>query len=128
MLTQYEYVHVASSTHHCVAVLRDWRNSIWLKMTMSCCRLISLVLLIHSRDFSPAQSLFLLPEVDAVRGLPANPLVAVEISDGTLVWEGGGPSTQTSPSARASAGQRRHLDRYPHPPAPCPGGQRAPCS
>ncbi|XP_075870988.1 ATP-binding cassette sub-family C member 5 [Nelusetta ayraudi] len=57
------------------------------------------------------RSLFLLPEVDAVRSLPTNPQVAVEISDGTLVWEGGGPSAQTSPSVRTSAGQRRHLDR-----------------
>lgn len=71
--------------------------------------------------FSPAQSLFLLPEVDAVRSLPTNPQVAVEISDGTLVWEGGGPSAQASPSVRTSMGQQRPLDRYPHPPALCPG-------
>lgn len=72
-------------------------------------------------NFSPAQSLFLLPEVDAVRSLPAHPQVAVEISNGTLVWEGGGSSAQTSPSIRTSVGQRKPLDRYLHSPALLPG-------
>lgn len=108
--------HVASSTHR------------YVDDVVLCRRLIRLSSLVHLPDFSPAQSLFLLPEVDAVRSLPTNPQVAVEISDGTLVWEGGGPSAQTSPSVRTSAGQRRHLDRYPHPPAPCPGDSKATCS
>ncbi|XP_075997924.1 ATP-binding cassette sub-family C member 5 [Genypterus blacodes] len=46
------------------------------------------------------KSLFLLLEVDSVPALPGDPLVAVEIQEASLAWEGGGAwqSTQPSPS------------------------------
>ncbi|XP_071353063.1 ATP-binding cassette sub-family C member 5 isoform X2 [Trachinotus anak] len=43
------------------------------------------------------KSLFLLPEVNSVRALPADPQVAMEICRASLAWEGGGQSTQPSP-------------------------------
>uniref|UniRef100_A0A3B4TNU9 ATP-binding cassette sub-family C member 5 n=1 Tax=Seriola dumerili TaxID=41447 RepID=A0A3B4TNU9_SERDU len=43
------------------------------------------------------KSLFLLPEFDSVRALPADPQVAVEMCRASLAWEGGGQSTQPSP-------------------------------
>uniref|UniRef100_A0A3P8TNL0 ATP-binding cassette sub-family C member 5 n=1 Tax=Amphiprion percula TaxID=161767 RepID=A0A3P8TNL0_AMPPE len=48
------------------------------------------------------KSLFLLPEVDAVRALPVDPQVAVEMCGASLVWEGGGQSAQPSPCVRAN--------------------------
>ncbi|XP_023133562.2 multidrug resistance-associated protein 5 [Amphiprion ocellaris] len=54
------------------------------------------------------KSLFLLPEVDAVRALPVDPQVAVEMCGASLVWEGGGQSAQPSPCVRAA---NRHRQR-----------------
>ncbi|KAM9318597.1 ATP-binding cassette sub-family C member 5 [Pholidichthys leucotaenia] len=56
------------------------------------------------------KSLFLLPEVDAVRALPADPQVAVEMCGASLAWEGGGQSAQPSPCVRV-AGRRRQRDK-----------------
>uniref|UniRef100_A0A3P9MUY4 ATP-binding cassette sub-family C member 5 n=1 Tax=Poecilia reticulata TaxID=8081 RepID=A0A3P9MUY4_POERE len=40
------------------------------------------------------KSLFLLPEIDSVRALPSDPLVAVEMCGASLGWEGAGHSAQ----------------------------------
>ncbi|XP_050921529.1 multidrug resistance-associated protein 5 isoform X1 [Lates calcarifer] len=56
------------------------------------------------------KSLFLLPEVDSVRALPADPQVAVEMCDVSLAWEGGGQSTQPSPCVQ-TASRLRHRCR-----------------
>ncbi|XP_023273323.1 multidrug resistance-associated protein 5 [Seriola lalandi dorsalis] len=56
------------------------------------------------------KSLFLLPEFDSVRALPADPQVAVEMCRASLVWEGGGQSTQPSP-CNQTASRLRHRDR-----------------
>ncbi|XP_056229586.1 multidrug resistance-associated protein 5 isoform X4 [Seriola aureovittata] len=56
------------------------------------------------------KSLFLLPEFDSVRAVPADPQVAVEMCRASLVWEGGGQSTQPSP-CNQTASRLRHRDR-----------------
>uniref|UniRef100_A0A3B5AUS3 ATP-binding cassette sub-family C member 5 n=1 Tax=Stegastes partitus TaxID=144197 RepID=A0A3B5AUS3_9TELE len=48
------------------------------------------------------KSLFLLPEIDSVRALPADSQVAVEMCGASLAWEGGGQSAQPSPCVRAA--------------------------
>ncbi|KAK2846457.1 hypothetical protein Q5P01_009456 [Channa striata] len=56
------------------------------------------------------KSLFLLPEIDSIRALPADPQVAVEMHGASLAWEGGGQSTQPSPCV-CTASRLRHRDR-----------------
>ncbi|XP_014836524.1 PREDICTED: multidrug resistance-associated protein 5 [Poecilia mexicana] len=56
------------------------------------------------------KSLFLLPEIDSVRALPSDPLVAVEICGASLGWEGAGQSAQASPCVRA-AGRYRQREK-----------------
>ncbi|XP_032446805.1 ATP-binding cassette sub-family C member 5 isoform X1 [Xiphophorus hellerii] len=56
------------------------------------------------------KSLFLLPEIDSVRALPSDPLVAVEMCGASLGWEGAGQSAQASPCVRA-AGRHRQREK-----------------
>ncbi|KAG7225945.1 hypothetical protein INR49_018546 [Caranx melampygus] len=56
------------------------------------------------------KSLFLMPEVDSGRALPADPDIAVEMCGASLAWEGGSQSTQPSPCVR-TASRLRHRDR-----------------
>ncbi|XP_042372716.1 multidrug resistance-associated protein 5-like, partial [Plectropomus leopardus] len=56
------------------------------------------------------KNLFLLLEVDSIRALPGDPRVAVEMCGASLAWEGGGQSTQPSPSVRTSS-RLRHRCR-----------------
>uniref|UniRef100_A0A3Q0R255 ATP-binding cassette sub-family C member 5 n=1 Tax=Amphilophus citrinellus TaxID=61819 RepID=A0A3Q0R255_AMPCI len=58
------------------------------------------------------KSLFLLPEVNGVQALPADPQVAVKMCGASLAWEGGGQSTQPSPCVGAAGRhrQRENID------------------
>uniref|UniRef100_A0A3Q0R8A5 ATP-binding cassette sub-family C member 5 n=1 Tax=Amphilophus citrinellus TaxID=61819 RepID=A0A3Q0R8A5_AMPCI len=53
------------------------------------------------------KSLFLLPEVNGVQALPADPQVAVKMCGASLAWEGGGQSTQPSPCVGAAGRHRQ---------------------
>ncbi|XP_054884689.1 multidrug resistance-associated protein 5 [Poeciliopsis prolifica] len=56
------------------------------------------------------KSLFLLPEIDSVRALPGDPLVAVEMCGASLGWEGAAHSVQASPCVQA-AGRHRQREK-----------------